>query len=324
MTKSASNLVFIHCGNPDYLKWALLQAHRSNPKATIHILGDESNNKYDFAVHHTLEDYMGSANEFEKCYEHYSTNPYSFELLCLQRYFILKDFLSKTGIERCYHPDSDVMIFFDYEKEYEYLKKYEFTVVTDVPSMSSSGHSGFWNSLGALERFCASVMDTYTKRDQKTFDRLVGHYNSLQKRGKAGGICCMTNLFVYRERYPERVGELTELRDNTTFDVNLNAEGNGKLFFKKHFGVKKIDWIGGLPYGTVRDTGEKIRFKILHCQGGIKKYMGRVYARKPIVPFWEGVFLAIKVIAKRVKRKYRHLHDRWQNRHDPHHESKIR
>ena len=92
---SSLPIIFIHRSNSAYLKYSLSQAQASNPRSTVILLGDPSNNCYDFVVHRQMHDFFQGATEFEKVYAHFSALPPSFELICFQRWFILKSFCAR-------------------------------------------------------------------------------------------------------------------------------------------------------------------------------------------------------------------------------------
>src|SRR5262249_30828755 len=63
-------IVFVHRSDSEHLRYALAQAKTSNPNSAIYLLGDASNNRYDFAEHRDLRDYFAGADEFAKIYRH--------------------------------------------------------------------------------------------------------------------------------------------------------------------------------------------------------------------------------------------------------------
>ena len=110
-------IIFIHRSNSDHLKYSLAQAHRSNPQSTIFLLGDPSNDVYNFVEHRPMTEYSRDAAEFQKIYKHYSTHGVDFELICFQRWFILREFLVTYSIPQCLYLDSDIMLYTDVTKD---------------------------------------------------------------------------------------------------------------------------------------------------------------------------------------------------------------
>src|SRR5262249_18826468 len=63
---SSMPIVFIHQSNSEHLKYSLAQAHASNPRSTIILLGDSSNDVYDFVEHRPFVEYFQEATRFQK------------------------------------------------------------------------------------------------------------------------------------------------------------------------------------------------------------------------------------------------------------------
>jgi hypothetical protein len=100
-------IVFLHNTNSDYLKYSLGQAKHSDPESRIYLIGDISNDCYDFVEHHSFSNYFQGALDFSKIYRHYNTTSYEYEIFCFQRWYILLEFLVNNQIEKCLYVDSD-------------------------------------------------------------------------------------------------------------------------------------------------------------------------------------------------------------------------
>src|SRR5262249_37022144 len=142
-------IVFVHRSDSEHLRYALAQAKTSNPNSAIYLLGDASNNRYDFVEHRDLRDYFAGADEFAKIYRHYSTHGLDFELICFQRWFILRDFVVAHGIEQCLYLDSDVMLYADATSDVQKFAEFDFSLCWD-----SIGCVFFLNKWQGLEEFC--------------------------------------------------------------------------------------------------------------------------------------------------------------------------
>ena len=87
-------VVLIHSGDSPYLPATIFQLRHSNPRTPIYLIGDDENRHYNSWVsHHEINDFLGHAKAFENIYQHFSTNGREFELICIQRWFILRDFM---------------------------------------------------------------------------------------------------------------------------------------------------------------------------------------------------------------------------------------
>jgi FkbM family methyltransferase len=271
--KSKPHIIFIHRGQADYLEFSLKQALRFNPRERIHLIGDAAVAGYGSLVQfHPIEAFMAEANEFATIYEHYSTNPYDFELFCIQRWFILNNFLKHQNIDKCFYADSDLMIYFNAAQEYLRFANFDLTLSCDIDA-----HGSWWNSADVLKKFCDFVIRVYTKKDAKNYARALNHFAKLQWRGRGGGICDMTLLGLFRNLNPGGTAEATDIKDGSTYDDSVNISINGVDYYLMRYGIKKITWINGLPYSTLIKTGQNIQLKTLHCQNVSKPLMKVFY-----------------------------------------------
>jgi hypothetical protein len=262
-------IVFVHRSDSEHLRYSLAQAKSSNPGSPVFLLGDASNDRYDFVEHHHLDKYLGSAGELRKIYKHYSTHEVEFELICFQRWFILRDFLVSHGMEQCLYLDSDVMLYADVTNDARKFAEFDFTLCWD-----SVGCVFFLNRLEGLQQFCQFVMDIYSKKEKYLYDRMVSHFAVRTKHGLPGGACDMTAFQFFREINFGQVGEASRVIDGSIYDPNINQPNPG---FAMENGVKKTVWREGQPYGTYVRTGEEIRFNSLHFNGSAKRLMSDYY-----------------------------------------------
>lgn len=106
------SVVFVHRGNPFYLKYAVAQARETQPDARLYLLGDETNRWIEPECWHPLELYGGRATRFESRYVHLSPNDRQFELFCIQRWLYLAEFVERESVQgpvACI--DSDSLIY---------------------------------------------------------------------------------------------------------------------------------------------------------------------------------------------------------------------
>lgn len=275
------SIIFIHLGNSDYLQSSLNLVHETNPDVNIILIGDESNDHFDFVKHYNVADYFNSAKELSSVYQHFSCNPVNFEIFCIQRWFILLDFIKSNNIEIFFYADSDVLIFSNLSDEWLKFVNFSFTL-----SEGSCGHNSFWNSSDSLKKFCDFIMDVYCGKDKVNYKEIVKFGKDYMLRCNAGGVCDMTFFKFYKKKYPEIVGETAIVIDGSTYDDNFSSNSQGGVQYKTTiFGAKRIHWRSGMPY--VKDIqGRFIKFNTLHLQGNKKRYINRAYHRKSIYP-WE-------------------------------------
>src|SRR5262249_10071626 len=267
---SSMPIVFIHQSNSEHLKYSLAQAHASNPRSTIILLGDSSNDVYDFVEHLPFVEYFQGAARFEKIYKHYSTHGIDFELICFQRWFILREFLMANNLAQCLYLDSDTMLYADVTKESKKFEQFDFTLC-----WNSIGCVFFLNRLKGLDEFCQFLLDIYGNKNKFYYDRMVAHYAVRKKHQLAGGACDMTAFQFYSEGNFGQMGEASRIIDGSVYDPNINLP---HPWFEMENGIKKIIWKDGQPYGKFIRTRQEIRFNSLHFNGRAKKLMSQYYA----------------------------------------------
>lgn len=296
MKKDPINIVIIHRGENDYIHTVLKCAHESNQEANIFLISDRKNNDINFVKYINIDDYFYSAKQFSKNYEHLSTNTYEFELFCIQRWFILRDFMKINKIEKCFYADSDVLIFSNLNTELQKFSNFSFTL-----SEGTCGHNSFWNNHKALDDFCHFIENIYNKSDLDSYNKILDFWNSYKITQKPGGVCDMTLFKFYKEKYPNNIGETANIIEKSTYDHNFSSNIQDGVFYKNIFGIKKIIWKNNLPY-IKNNSNELIKFNTLHLQGWAKKFIPNFYYRDKNINFY---FLKekIKIYLKRYSNK---------------------
>jgi hypothetical protein len=213
-----ANIIFIHKGWSNYLYYSLSQSRAYNPDVNIYLIGDRKTNKFNRIVEHVdYKNHSKSANEFKRYYKHLSSQPYSLELFCFQRWFIINEFVREKNISKWFAVDSDVMIFCEVEKEMKKFSDYDLMLISE----KSAGHS-IWTK-DILDEFCCFLMSAYRDKN-KNYERMVDHYQYLQDRGMKGGVCDMTaiGLFVQEVKKNKKIGFLTDIVDGSAYDSMLS------------------------------------------------------------------------------------------------------
>ncbi len=257
-------VIYIHWGNePRYeLSTVIARARASGNNAIL--LGDKTNGSDDL-----IEHYSAGVREFERVYAHLSTNHWEFEFKCFARWFILRDFMEINGTPRVLYCDTDVLLFGDAQREWETnFKKDDFTL-----SLGSSAATSYWTQ-NAIDWFCNFVMSTYSETSQGLYLEMLRIYLEMRRQNLAGGCSDMLLLKWYRENTKWRCGEMSNIRDETTWDHRISSDDG----FEMRDGIKHIEFRDGNPYGFIVSTGDAVRLNALHFQGD-KKCLIKEYAR---------------------------------------------
>ena len=254
-------IIFIHNRNSDYLPISLWKARATNPESELILIGDFQNAHFGTIVKHVDKaQYLTKANAFAASFENFSTNPHHFELICLQRWMILEEYLIANKINACLYIDSDVLLFDKIQQDANRFSAYGMTVA------GISGHSNFINGLETLSSFCKFIKDAYSSEANKKL--LEEKYIIFKKSHPAGGISDMTFFTEFRALQPDKVLDIADPLDGIMYDITITYT----LKTKAKSGIKSLRWREGKPFAESL-LGESIEMRSLHFQGDSKKYM---------------------------------------------------
>jgi hypothetical protein len=268
-------IVFIHSGNSSYLFDTFYQLKQSNIDVPAYLIGTKESRVYNSMILHVdISDYMEEANNLASFYKHFSTNSSDFELICIQRWFILKDFMIKEGIEKCMYLDSDVLMYGNIKALYPLYESYGMTIC------GISGHTNFLN-INTLTAFCQFIKHYYTASEGVRM--LEHHYKEFIAAHGMGGISDMTFFTWFALEFPSNVCNLDTPDESSCFDTSLQ---NGEESFIMEGKFKKILLRHNKPYCIRRSDGKAVLFHTLHFQGGDTKKRMQDYVQKKNAGFF--------------------------------------
>jgi len=302
-------IVFINQGGPgahNHLNIAVLQARWWNPETPIYVIGDAECRASMVAVPGVtlaeLESYAHSGEQLRSLYQHFSPNPYDFELICLERWFVLRDFMKEKSFDRVFHLDSDVMLYAAVEEELTHYLELDFTY------SGISGHNSFFNQ-EAVQQLCEWIMRAY--QEENATGRLAALYQGYRDKGRYAGISDMSFIAELAQSGLLRAQDLS----NGAYGPSIyNANIRTNLDFVKEGENLSIEFQSDQPHGRRTPEGEQVRFATLHFQGYSKRDM-HLFLRPPggQFPSWSGnifadLFLKLGEVQK-LKDQHIHFHD---------------
>ena len=258
-----------------FLDKILLHAQQTNGKENVYVLADQNLHLYKEFNCIDISKYL-TGREFDSLYQHHSSNPYSFEKACFDRWFIINDVIKDLNIDYFFHADCDVLINEDLNNVYQYLldNDYKGSVMFFEHEGRSitSGHSSFWSKT-LLNDFCNFVCTKYAD---------INALNEILNLTKTGffldnkNVSDMIFLDLFRRGTQLKTFNLFSLEDEgVCFDFNLNVPSNGwrKIFkVNRFYGIKALTRRGKSLYAqSADDEGAGFKFNTLHFQGYITK-----------------------------------------------------
>ena len=280
-------IIFIHRGNPTYLKYALKKARETNPDLRIILLGDKTNNCYSFIEHHHIS-YGRDAHKFMKIYEHRSILRFNFELFCFLRWFILRDFMKSENITKCVHIDLDVLLYCSVDQESKRFERHDMTL-SRWSKYGCSAHISFINSVDMLTALCTLIMETYQVRDN--FDKLLTECEKI--RGQPW-VADMSLLNALWQGHSEKIAFVETIVDNSCFDNYMTVSSGFEMINGTRLRHKNVRFIDRVPFAKHEQHTELIRLKAIYFHGYTKYLMKHYYRESNRQPF---------VIAERLFRR---------------------
>lgn len=201
-------LVIFHTSFLPYLPFSLWQTSRANPGRELILLGDETNRIPGIPYRHeTGATYREKNGTFLQAYRHITRSDFHDERRCLERWFILSEFLEKNRVQGFYFLDSDYLLFAD-------LSKHEDRWISE----EAAGTPLFWGfayfrSPRPIHDFCQWLLELY--RDEPRFTAMRRRYeeagSGLQEMGFIREFCRESSL-------PIRNLSWRDTREPVTFD----------------------------------------------------------------------------------------------------------
>jgi len=274
-------IVFLHNKKSNFLLPAIYQVKKSNPTSPIYIISStEAKSFYEpHANFINIEDIFNEAHDFEKIYKHLNSNSYAFELICIQRWYVLNEFMKKMQFDQIVVLDSDCLLYSDISSDWNMLKGYDFGLINILcPAVT------FICSQSSLQKFCNYINEEYTENLENT---VKSYKERFIDTGNIGGICDMTHFSTFHDKF-NSILDLSRIENNSTYDLNIrdhinsnatdisSEEAEGYKMNSKT-GFKSIFWEKGIPYCKLNATNRAIQFKSLHFQGIAKAEMPYYY-----------------------------------------------
>ena len=196
-----TDLIYIHKNYSWYLPLALLNG-RKFCAGKVHFIGDPFGcwvARLCGATAWPMKHFSTAANEFAKIYRHHSELGVDFELFCIQRWFVLAEFMEVNGLETCTYLDTDVLLTQKLNNEQKRTSDFGLTYT------GYSAHVCFVNRQAALQQFCNSIRMLYT--DPGSEERFQKWHQQMLESSGGGGVSDMTLFYWFQKEHPEVLGD---------------------------------------------------------------------------------------------------------------------
>lgn len=285
MIKEQIPVIFYHTGNQEYLKVALEQCRKYNQ--SVILLGDISNQIlaeqtgcqwHDASIY----DEKPAWKQFSSGYVGMSSNDYAFELNCFRRFFVIREFIQQSQIDRFVYLDSDILTYCDFsELEQFQTADSGMSVPKEQSEFGWVANCGIslWNkkSLDSFLNYCIDIYENH-------LELLEEKWKYHEENQVPGGICDMTLQYLWFKNDRSRAKINLVDRENGmngVMDFNVNLATNcyrQEYEMNSYIQIKKIEIRDGKAFLRSR-TGECIRVFAVHFLGPAKQYM-KSYAKR--------------------------------------------
>lgn len=213
----------------NHLEWCLESIKTHSPNSKVHVLGFENSRL---------------VRDFEREYNHKSTNPFDDVIRSFNRWIIMLEYCHRNNITEFFTCDSDVLIFCDIDKE--------------APPLQMAGHTGccFVRNLAVLNLFVQAIFEFYEKNKWRFY---ANH-------------CNVSDMTVWDEFFHNRdTGTMFHFKDSGMWCANINLSQGLEM----KAGKKRVLFYQGFPSGE--SENRPIRLKNLHCHGSCKPRMKEIW-----------------------------------------------
>lgn len=269
------NIVIIHMGFAKYLLYVLRQIKITNPNSEIFLISDKENKKYskystfvDISKIQSLE-----SKSFKENYIHLGKSSPNYEMFCMLRWIILRDFMREYNIKECLHIDSDILIFSDLNKALNPFSNYKISL---AHNLALTMHI---KNIEILDEFSKYLLFKYTNENE--LNKLKDMYYKTDRinNGVAGSISDMDISREFFSSVKEPIGDLSEIVNDSIFDSAIvYGEPEFEMLKKGKYKLKKIFFENKIPFCDYILNGEnkKIKFHSLHLLTWTKLFIKRL------------------------------------------------
>lgn len=259
--------------NQTYLNYfpQILSITKKFTDAPVVYISDDEYNSTLISEKHKTSFTTAEIEKFRVNYEHMSSNSVLGELVCFERWFILREYMLNNNINQCIYLDSDVVLL---NRDYDALFEENFDISA---SMGHALHCSFIKNIDFIVGFTDYILDFYVNKNQD-FIECKKIYTNNYKNKNNGGIVDMYLFYMYSKTNKHKTIELSKIKIDSSsgfpylYDHNMfHVDG----FKTRNFNdlVVKDLLLNDNKIFTTNIKNEKIWMKSLHFQGASKNIL---------------------------------------------------
>lgn len=269
-------VIFFHLGEQDYFHSAL---HLASKKNEVIVIGNQSiafRKEHPEVMFVDHAEYRDGTDDFSKTYQHMHMSGAEMQLICYVRWIIVQNLCKKRNIERFFYADSDLAILSNLTDVFYANINSNFALMTQESQPTyrwvASAHSSYWD-IDTLNEFCKFMFASYNDPEIKS--KLLEKFNWHQKTNRPGGVCDMTQLYLFSQQTPHV--SLTKSINKSCFDDNVNSSENYEPEeFHVENEMKKI-MINKDQFFFLSNKEGPVLAHAIHCQGVAKNLLNAIW-----------------------------------------------
>ncbi len=299
------NIAIIHTRFAKYLVYTLKKLRETNKNANIFLISDREYKEYSkYSIFVDIKKVTKEeAVNFKNKYIHLGKSNSSYEMFCMQRWIILKDFMKEYNINQCFHMDSDVLIFSNLDEALIPFCKYNISLAHNLALTM------YIKDIQVLEEFSKYLLFKYS--DEKELNKLKNMYYNTDRvnNGVAGSISDMDLSREFFSNFNLPVGNLSEIENDSIFDSAIvYGDPYFEMLKKEKYQMKKIFFENDIPFCNHSKDGinKKIRFHSLHFVVWTKLYIKRLAHSKDLnfSPYYINLYREFTVFKNKIKKLF--------------------
>lgn len=300
------NIVIIHKGFNKYVLYCLKQLQITNKNSNVYLLSDKEYKEYSkYSIFVNINNILSDdAKLFADKYIHLGKSNPNYEMFCMQRWIILRDFMKLYNIKECFYMDSDVLIFSNLDEALLPFNDYRISLTSNLAL------SMYIRDVSILDKFCFFLLNKYTNETEINKLRDMYYSTGRSKNGVAGSI---SDMDLSREFFNDKkVGSLHNIINNSTFDTGI-FYGDFEKISKGKYSIKKIYFEEDIPYCNYinNNQNKKIRFHSLHFLVWTKIFIKDMCRHKDLNynEYIINIYRETKVFANKIKKYFVGIRD---------------
>lgn len=296
------NIVIIHTGFAKYLVYTLKKLKETNKNANIFLISDKEYKEYSkYSIFVDIKKVTKEESiNFKNKYIHLGKSNPNYEMFCMQRWIILKDFMKEYNLNECFHIDSDILVFSNLDEALKPFFEYNISLAHNLALTM------YIRDITILEEFSKYLLFKYT--DEKEINKLKDMYYNTDRvnDGVAGSISDMDLSRDFFSYYNLPIGNLSNIENDSIFDSAIvYGDPDFEMIKKEKYKMKKIFFENNTPFCNYSKDGinKKIRFHSLHFIVWAKLYIKKLSYNKDLNfnPYYINVYREFTAFKNKIK-----------------------